>query len=139
MLKNYQVYDSITCDQAVELFGPEVTAVSDVYLDELQEKIDQELAFRKYYSKWYKDHDLETSTSSGEHTVVVKGVTGAPLNHNTPWNMYFWSPIRHIKFQQGNNYTCAFSSLCSAIYAFANGNTEIKNFATMIHDLRQPN
>jgi hypothetical protein len=53
--------------------------------------------------------------------------------------MYFRSPLRQIQFKQGRNYTCAFSSLCSAIYAFANGNDKIKQFASKIHVMRQPN
>jgi hypothetical protein len=105
----------------------------------LKKKLDSDRQFKTDYSTWYEEHNLRNRKPPGQHTAVVRAVTGAPSPHNTPLSMYFRSPLRQIQFKQGRNYTCAFSSLCSAIYAFANGNDKIKQFASLIHAMRQPN
>ena len=51
--------------------------------------------------------------------------------------MYYNHPVRSIAFPQGYNYTCAFLSFCSAIYAFADGNNEIQQFTTLIHNMQK--
>ena len=120
------------------MFGQRTVEMQDSFLDALEEKISSDNNFRNMYVAWYKEHNLIRNRRPGSNTASSRATTGAPSSYNTPHHMYYKSPVRSIAFPQGNNYTCAFLSLCSAIYAFANGDTQIQHIAMQIHELRQP-
>lgn len=120
------------------MFGERAVKLQDSFLDELEQKIETDKCFRNVYTKWYSEYNLQQSRRLGSSTASSRAATGAPSSYNTPHSMYYKFPVRSIAFPQGNNYMCAFLSLCSAIYAFANGDTQIQHIARQIHELRQP-
>ena len=108
------------------MFGKGTLESQDAILDDLQKKIESDNREKDIYTKWYTKHTLQKNKKlPGIYTVSTSALTGAPSLYNTHWSMYYKFTVRHIALPQGNNYTCAFSSFCLAIYAFANENTEI--------------